>query len=303
MVRFINGLSCLINTDTTTSSKKRTHSTGLLSGRIEAWKMPTLALQLMICCEDLLPDSKGWLFAYGIKKEIFRFPVKDCILSSLASLLDFIYMNSSKKMSEDEIDSNMFYTINVVRFHHLKLRMLHRILNEVHHRPSIGWRFDCASGTKPISWRSVYVGEKSHVSYHFRYFKKEIGADKSLSDQEIPENKNKSLVKKNWLGCSKRPSVYIDEMTRMIIRDTANLFVRFCRDQSVESVPSREAECRAKLSSLDPLISDTPLSMRSSRLVFNVLGRTLDAVDPTRELYIHPKLSLKKISQVLQGNL
>ena len=54
-------------------------------------------------------------------------------------------------------------------------------------------------------------------------------------------------------------------ITRMICRDHANLFVRFCRDQYAEPVPAREDLLRGQLSSLVSLISDTPLSMRSSK--------------------------------------
>ena len=106
--RFASGISKLIKTETLKGNRGTTHDTGLLSGGMEAWKLKSLLLQLLLSIGEqghIVPNNAQWFQKKtALSKRLFIANITDVIISASSTALQFAVMLRAKETSKQHLD-------------------------------------------------------------------------------------------------------------------------------------------------------------------------------------------------------
>ena len=174
-------------------TKKSGHtSTGLLTAHLEAWKLVPALVQTMFSIGHdgvVLPNcNPRWSLAKllpGADHYLLQ-DVSEVVLSAAASVLEYVWVVSSKTMIRKDA-SVMYYLTSNMQYHQLRLAMLVKIITS----------YDAALSFEMPLWKGVLDGDKKHSARHVVDAKVEWGADIRTWDTELAES--------YWKDCLKTP--------------------------------------------------------------------------------------------------
>jgi hypothetical protein len=159
--RFASGISKLIKTETLKGNRGTTHDTGLLSGGMEAWKLKSLLLQLLLSIGEqghIVPNNAQWFQKKtGLSKRLFIANITDVIISASSTALQFAVMLRAKRTSKQHLEC-LDYMEQVTHYHHIRLQILKRIL---FHKMKTGQ-------TVIPNIKDIKGGNKEHYFYHYK---------------------------------------------------------------------------------------------------------------------------------------
>ena len=174
-----------------------THDTGLLSGGMEAWKLKSLLLQLLLSIGEsghIVPNKTEWFQQKtGLSKRLFVANITEVIIAASCTALEFAVMLRAKETTREHIQC-LDYMEQVTHYHHIRLQILKRIL---FHKMKTG-------ETVVPNISDIKSGNKEHYFYHYKEAIKKLGPDVRLWDTEHSEKLHQKSVKEAHRRSSKR---------------------------------------------------------------------------------------------------
>ena len=187
----------MIKTESMKGNKGTTHDTGLLSGRMEAWKLKSLLLQLLLSIGEkghIVPNKTDWFQQKtGLSKRLFIANVTEVIIAASSTALEFSVMLRAKTTTPAHLQC-LDYMEQVTHYHHIRLQILKRIL---FHKMKTG-------ETVVPNIRDIKGGNKEHYFFHYKEAIKQLGPDVRLWDTEHSEKLHQPAVKEAHRKSSKR---------------------------------------------------------------------------------------------------
>ena len=214
--RFPRGLCYLLK-----ATKKDGHNTtGMLTARLEAWKLvPALFQLMMVVGHDgtIIPTCKLSKLFPGVKEPVLE-DITEVVMSASASVLEFVWVLSANSMLVKDADV-MYYLTSNMQYHQLRLNMLVKIITT----------FDSEQKFTLPDWRHVLDGDKKHAAIHVVDAKLEWGAHLRTWDTELPESYWKDCLKMPHTMSSKKDAEKRKQMV-MYMKD------RLCVDELKHSI-------------------------------------------------------------------
>ena len=214
--RFPRGLCYLLK-----ATKKDGHNTtGMLTARLEAWKLvPALFQLMMVVGHDgtIIPTCKLSKLFPGVKEHVLE-DITEVVMSASASVLEFVWVLSANSMLVKDADV-MYYLTSNMQYHQLRLNMLVKIITT----------FDSEQKFTLPDWRHVLDGDKKHAAIHVVDAKLEWGAHLRTWDTELPESYWKDCLKMPHTMSSKKDAEKRKQMV-MYMKD------RLCVDELKHSI-------------------------------------------------------------------
>ena len=203
------------------ATKKDGHNTtGMLSARLEAWKLvPALFQLMMVVGHDgtIIPTCKLSKLFPGVKEPVLE-DITEVVMSASASVLEFVWVLSANSMLVKDADV-MYYLTSNMQYHQLRLNMLVKIITT----------FDSEQKFTLPDWRHVLDGDKKHAAIHVVDAKLEWGAHLRTWDTELPESYWKDCLKMPHTMSSKKDAEKRKQMV-MYMKD------RLCVDELKHSI-------------------------------------------------------------------
>jgi len=203
------------------ATKKDGHNTtGMLTARLEAWKLvPALFQLMMVVGHDgtIIPTCKLSKLFPGVKEPVLE-DITEVVMSASASVLEFVWVLSANSMLVKDADV-MYYLTNNMQYHQLRLNMLVKIITT----------FDSEQKFTLPDWRHVLDGDKKHAAIHVVDAKLEWGAHLRTWDTELPESYWKDCLKMPHTMSSKKDAEKRKQMV-MYMKD------RLCVDELKHSI-------------------------------------------------------------------
>ena len=183
----------------------------MLSAGTEAWKLPSLLLQLFFSLglgNDILPDNKIWYSKFGVrfKTEWSMGSVYDIVVSACRSMIELIFFNNGSMLDLSNLEVGHYIIANC-RYHHLRLRMLNKTIMSI----SRDVKTKIWSSQSPQWCTLQQKSNKSHYLAHLIETKLEFGGLSKTVDTDLSEGINKS-VKLLYAKSSKHNVSYQFEM-------------------------------------------------------------------------------------------
>ena len=214
--RFPRGLCYLLK-----ATKKDGHNTtGMLTARLEAWKLvPALFQLMMVVGHDgaIIPTCKLSKLFPGVKEPVLE-DITEVVMSASASVLEFVWVLSANSMLVKDADV-MYYLTSNMQYHQLRLNMLVKIITT----------FDSEQKFTLPDWRHVLDGDKKYAAIHVVDAKLEWGAHLRTWDTELPESYWKDCLKMPHTMSSKKDAEKRKQMV-MYMKD------RLCVDELKHSI-------------------------------------------------------------------
>ena len=174
-----------------------THDTGLLSGGMEAWKLKSLLLQLLLSIGEsghIVPNKAEWFQQKtGLSKRLFVANITEVIIAAASTALEFAVMLRAKQTTRQHIQC-LDYMEQVTHYHHIRLQILKRVL---FHKMKTG-------DTVIPNIAEIKSGNKEHYFYHYKEAIKRLGPDVRIWDTEHSEKLHQKSVKEAHRRSSKR---------------------------------------------------------------------------------------------------
>jgi len=203
------------------ATKKDGHNTtGMLTARLEAWKLvPALFQLMMVVGHDgtIIPTCKLSKLFPGVKEPVLE-DITEVVMSASASVLEFVWVLSANSMLVKDADV-MYYLTSNMQYHQLRLNMLVKIITT----------FDSEQKFTLPDWRHVLDGDKKHAAIHVVDAKLEWGAHLRTWDTELPESYWKDCLKMPHTMSSKKDAEKRKQMV-MYMKD------RLCVDELKHSI-------------------------------------------------------------------
>ena len=203
------------------ATKKDGHNTtGMLTARLEAWKLvPALFQLMMVVGHDgtIIPTCKLSKLFPGVKEPVLE-DITEVVMSASASVLEFVWVLSANSMLVKDADV-MYYLTSNMQYHQLRLNMLVKIITT----------FDSEQKFTLPDWRHVLDGDKKHAAIHVVDAKLEWGAHLRTWDTELPESYWKDCLKMPHTMSSKKDAEKRKQMV-MYMKD------RLCEDELKHSI-------------------------------------------------------------------
>ena len=203
------------------ATKKDGHNTtGMLTARLEAWKLvPALFQLMMVVGHDgtIIPTCKLSKLFPGVKEPVLE-DITEVVMSASASVLEFVWVLSANSMLVKDADV-MYYLTSNMQYHQLRLNMLVKIITT----------FDSEQKFTLPDWRHVLDGDKKHAAIHVVDAKLEWGAHLRTWDTELPESYWKDCLKIPHTMSSKKDAEKRKQMV-MYMKD------RLCVDELKHSI-------------------------------------------------------------------
>jgi len=203
------------------ATKKDGHNTtGMLTARLEAWKLvPALFQLMMVVGHDgtIIPTCKLSKLFPGVKEPVLE-DITEVVMSASASVLEFVWVLSANSMLVKDADV-MYYLTSNMQYHQLRLNMLVKIITT----------FDSEQKFTLPDWRHVLDGDKKHAAIHVIDAKLEWGAHLRTWDTELPESYWKDCLKMPHTMSSKKDAEKRKQMV-MYMKD------RLCVDELKHSI-------------------------------------------------------------------
>ena len=203
------------------ATKKDGHNTtGMLTARLEAWKLvPALFQLMMVVGHDgaIIPTCKLSKLFLGVKEPVLE-DITEVVMSASASVLEFVWVLSANSMLVKDADV-MYYLTSNMQYHQLRLNMLVKIITT----------FDSEQKFTLPDWRHVLDGDKKHAAIHVVDAKLEWGAHLRTWDTELPESYWKDCLKMPHTMSSKKDAEKRKQMV-MYMKD------RLCVDELKHSI-------------------------------------------------------------------
>ena len=221
--RFPRGLCYLLK-----ATKKDGHNTtGMLTARLEAWKLvPALFQLMMVVGHDgtIIPTCKLSKLFPGVKEPVLE-DITEVVMSASASVLEFVWVLSANSMLVKDADV-MYYLTSNMQYHQLRLNMLVKIITT----------FDSEQKFTLPDWRHVLDGDKKHAAIHVVDAKLEWGAHLRTWDTELPESYWKDCLKMPHTMSSKKDAEKRKQMVmymkdRLAMRGRVETF--YCRRKRI----------------------------------------------------------------------
>ena len=207
------------------ATKKDGHNTtGMLTAKLEAWKLvPALFQLMMVIGHDgvILPKCKLSKLFPGVN-ELLVDDITEVVMSASASVLEFVWVVSSANMLVKDADV-MYYLTSNMQYHQLRLNMLVKIVTS----------YDRDQKFMMPDWRQVLEGDKKHSAIHVVDAKLEWGAQLRTWDTELPESYWKDCLKMPHSMSSKKDAekrkqmvmymkdkLCVDELKRSVVLET-----------------------------------------------------------------------------------
>ena len=104
-------------------NKGTTHDTGLLSGGMEAWKLKSLLLQLLLSIGEkghIVPNKSDWFQQKtGLSKRLFIANITEVIIAASSTALEFSVMLRARRSTPSYIQY-LDYMEQVTHYHHIR---------------------------------------------------------------------------------------------------------------------------------------------------------------------------------------
>lgn len=218
--RFSRGICYLLK-----ATKKDGHtSTGLLTARLEAWKLVPALFQVMFSLghDGLILPNNHRLFNIsrmfpGVSEPVLG-DVSEVVLSTASSVLEYVWVLSCHTMLLKDAQV-MYYLTSNMQYHQLRLGMLVRIVTSYVRDDDF---------TMP-DWSHVLEGDKKHLARHIVDAKVEFGAELRTWDTELAESYWKDCLKLPHRMSSKTDSIKRMQMC-LLMKD------RLCIDELRQSI-------------------------------------------------------------------
>ena len=167
-----------------------------MSGGLEAYKMPILLFQVMMCIcssDDVVPDSNNWLPKFTASNLVCN--PKEVIVKAAAMVLEvvlFLNVESMNTLNLDKLDTFIKSTL----VHVNKLYELKNALTGVN---------------------NFFGGLKLHALLHWTSQIKNFGMSFSFDTTSMEEAMKVNAIQ-NYGNTSRRSKTFIIEMTRNLLR-------------------------------------------------------------------------------------
>lgn len=198
---FKDGLSIFLKKESQQASSSG-HSSGIISGGLEAWKLISMLIQMMFSIGvngDVVPNTNKDLRELGVNSPLLT-NMSDVIHSACASCFELHMALNSKRMHYTDFEK-MMDLVSVAKYHNLRLAVLMKTcfkLREIQRKHTLDK--DYIAGL----WRTAQAGNKHHYLGHFLISKLRMGSNITIVDTELSEKSHRVFVKIPYSKCSKR---------------------------------------------------------------------------------------------------
>ena len=268
-------------------NKGTSHDTGLLSGGMEAWKLKSLLLQLLLSIGEkghIVPNKPEWFQQKtGLSKRLFIANITEVIIAASSTALEFAVMLRAKTTTSSHLKC-LDYMEQVTHYHHIRLQILKRVL---FHKMKTG-------ETVVPNIKDIKGGNKEHYFFHYKEAIKQLGPDVRLWDTEHSEKLHQPAVKEAHRKSSKRfdgkqMSMALKYKEVDIIKKYKAMVHKETKEEKAESIFEDERVYEA---------SDT---FSSNSIIYDTNSRKW-TISPNEELlHFHPLLTPELLHEHIGG--
>jgi len=209
------GISTFFANKNKKKGKNNTASAGLMTGGMEAYKMPGCGLKLLLCLGTkktncVVPVSKQWCIDNNIVTTV---SIMEVICNALSSVLEICFFRNAKEITQSGID----------HFNRLMTNMRAQTEILYYTRSALEHKVACilavrAGKDEPEFFPDVFGGVKSHTGCHWSDGFEKLGGNSEMTDNEQSEKLHRLVVSEAYATTSKLPESVPFEMLRNLAR-------------------------------------------------------------------------------------